>query len=180
MFELTETKLSGCWEIMPKILKDDRGYFIKTFHSDFFAQQGLETDFKEEYYSLSYQGVIRGLHFQIPPHDHTKIVYCVQGAVMDVVVDLRVQSPTYGQFIVFDLNAEKRNLVYISPGFAHGFEVLSESALMMYKVSTVYNPGADSGVLWSSLGIPWQAQNPILSQRDQSFVPLPEFRSPFP
>ena len=107
----------------------------------------------------------------MPPHDHTKIVYCVQGAVMDVVVDLRVQSPTYGQFIVFDLNAEKGNLVYISPGFAHGFEVLSESALMMYKVSTVYNPGA---------GIPWQAKNPILSRRDQSFVPLPEFRSPFP
>ena len=180
MFELRKTKLSGCWEIMPKILKDDRGYFVKTFHSDFFAQQELETDFKEEYYSLSYQGVIRGLHFQIPPHDHTKIVYCVQGAVMDVVVDLRIQSPTYGQFAVFDLNAEKGNLVYISPGFAHGFEVLSESALMMYKVSTVYNSGADSGVLWSSLEIPWQAQNPILSQRDQSFVPLPEFRSPFP
>jgi dTDP-4-dehydrorhamnose 3,5-epimerase len=179
MFELKATKFSGCWEIVPRIFRDDRGYFIKTFHHDFFEQHGLETNFREEYYSLSHQGVIRGLHFQLPPYDHTKMVYCVQGRVMDVVVDLRKASPTYGQFALFDLSSEKGNIVYIPPGFAHGFEVLSESALMMYKVSTVYHPEADTGILWNSVGIPWQNQNPIISKRDQGFCYFNNFISQF-
>ncbi|MFN5515363.1 MAG: dTDP-4-dehydrorhamnose 3,5-epimerase [Cyanobacteriota bacterium] len=179
MFELNSATLSGCWEILPKILKDNRGFFVKTYHHDFFEKNGLETNFREEYYSLSYRGVIRGLHFQLPPHDHTKVVYCIHGKVTDVVVDLRKSSPTYGQFSLFDLNADKGNMVYIPSGLAHGFEVLTESALMMYKVSTVYNPDSDTGILWNSVGMHWQAENPIISDRDQNFQPLSDFRSPF-
>ena len=177
--ELRETKISGCYELFPRILEDNRGYFVKTFHEDWFKQHQLETHFAEEYFSLSHQGVIRGLHFQVPPHEHTKIVYCVQGNVTDVVLDLRKESPTYGQFETFSLSAERANLVYISPGLAHGFEVLSESALMMYKVSTVYNSDADCGILWNSVSVPWHTKDPIISNRDQSFQVLADFRSPF-
>jgi dTDP-4-dehydrorhamnose 3,5-epimerase len=115
----------------------------------------------------------------LPPKEHTKIVYCVQGSVQDVVVDLRIQSPTYGKFEVFSLSAEKANMVYIPIGLAHGFEVLSETAIMMYKVSSVYSPEHDTGILWNSVNIPWQTRNPIISQRDQSFIEFPNFRSLF-
>jgi dTDP-4-dehydrorhamnose 3,5-epimerase len=95
------------------------------------------------------------------------------------VVDLRIQSPTYGKFEVFSLSAEKANMVYIPIGLAHGFEVLSETAIMMYKVSSVYSPEHDTGILWNSVNIPWQIRNPIISQRDQSFIEFPNFRSLF-
>jgi len=177
--EVIKTKILDCYQIQPNKFKDDRGSFIKTFHQEIFQDLGLVTDFAEDYYSFSYQNVIRGLHFQIPPQDHIKIVYCVCGTVMDVVVDLRVDSPSYGQFALFDLSAEKGNLIYIPPGMAHGFEVISETAILMYKVSTVYSAEHDRGILWNSVGIPWQTTEPIMSQRDRSFVTLDNFSSPF-
>ena len=179
MIDFKDTEISGCLEILPKVLNDDRGYFVKTFHVDQFMDYGLEINFTEEYYSFSYCGVIRGLHFQLPPYEHTKIVYCTEGAVMDVVVDLRTSSPSYGQFSTFTLSAEKANLLYIPKGLAHGFEVLSDRAMMMYKVSTVYSPEYDSGILWKSLDIPWQTRSPILSRRDQGFIDFKQFVSPF-
>jgi dTDP-4-dehydrorhamnose 3,5-epimerase len=177
--EIKETKIPGCYEIYPKVLKDERGFFIKTFHQEIFKKYHLETNFAEEYYSFSHRNVFRGLHFQLPPHDHIKMVYCVEGEVMDVVVDLRKGSPTYGDFATFKLSAEAANIIYIPAGLAHGFYVTSESALMMYKVSTVYAPEQDTGILWSSINIPWIKNNPIVSQRDQSFIPLSKFDSPF-
>jgi dTDP-4-dehydrorhamnose 3,5-epimerase len=177
--QLKESTISGCYELLPKVFLDERGTFVKTFHEDIFRDCGLETNFAEEYYSVSYKNVIRGLHFQLPPKEHTKIVYCVQGSVQDVVVDLRIQSPTYGKFEIFSLSAEKANMVYIPIGLAHGFEVLSETAIMMYKVSSVYSPEHDTGILWNSVNIPWQTRNPIISQRDQSFIEFPNFRSLF-
>ena len=177
--QITETKIPGCYEITPRIFKDRRGSFVKTFHQEIFSDHQLETNFAEEYYSLSNRNVLRGLHFQLPPHEHTKIVYCVRGEVMDVVVDLRVGSPTYKKFEIFDLNAEKANLIYIPPGLAHGFYVTSETAIIMYKVSTVYAPEHDTGILWNSVGIPWSDDNPIVSQRDSEFKTISEFESPF-
>ncbi|MEG4330952.1 dTDP-4-dehydrorhamnose 3,5-epimerase [Microcoleus sp. AT9_A2] len=177
--EIYETKLPGCYELQPKVFKDHRGTFVKTFHEEVFKKYQLNINFAEEYYSFSHQNVFRGLHFQMPPKDHTKMVYCVQGEVIDAVVDLRVGSPTYGKCETFSLTAEKANIIYIPPGFAHGFYVLSETAIMMYKVSTVYSPEQDTGIHWNSVGVVWPIPNPIVSKRDNEFVALSDFNSPF-
>ncbi len=179
MFELTAAPLHGCYEITPKIQNDERGRFVKIFQCPEFARLGLETNFQEEYYSVSHAGVVRGLHFQRPEMDHAKLVYCVSGGVFDVVVDLRVGSPTYAKSYSLELNAMKANCLYIPKGFAHGFAVASGEATMVYKVSTVYSPEHDDGVLWSSLDVDWPIKNPILSIRDSKFLPLDKFHSPF-
>lgn len=174
-----EAAIPGCYEITPQIFEDERGLFIKTFHKGFFAERGLNTQFDEEFYSVSRKGVLRGLHFQIPPHDLTKLVYCVSGEVLDIVVDLRVGSPTYGEFATFELSATKANLLYIPAGLAHGFYSLKDNTVMMYKCSTVYSPEHDTGILWDSVGIPWLDNSPIVSKRDNSFVRFADFMSPF-
>lgn len=179
MFELTATPLNGCYEIQPKIQNDDRGRFVKIFHLPEFAKLGLETDFQEEYYSISHEGVVRGMHFQRPEMDHSKLVYCASGTVFDVVVDLRVGSPTYAKSYSIELNATKANCLYIPKGFAHGFAAVSSQATMVYKVSTVYSPEHDDGVLWNSLDVNWPFANPTLSIRDSKFLPLDKFNSPF-
>ncbi len=177
--ELKPKGIPGFFEICPKIIEDERGRFVKTFHHDLFMANGLETRFTEEYYSFSRQGVLRGLHFQLPPHEHVKLVYCVSGEVVDVVVDLRIGSPSYGKHESTVLNAEKANLLYIPAGLAHGFYVTGETATMMYKVTTVYSAECDTGILWNSLDIRWPNAQPIVSARDSSFLPFSEFQSPF-
>jgi len=172
-------KIPGCYEIIPKVFEDHRGRFVKTFHRDIFQSFGLETEFHEEYYSVSSQNVLRGLHFQRPPQDHVKLVYCLVGEVMDVVVDLRLGSPKYGKFEQFNLSATKANMVYIPSGLAHGFYVVSETATLMYKTSTVYSPNHDAGILWNSVGIPWPNLDPVLSERDQKWETFAAFKSPF-
>lgn len=179
MFNLRSTAIPGCYEIHPRVLADARGRFVKVFHRSAFAEHGLEVDFAEEYYSVSRQGVVRGMHFQTPPMDHVKIVYCVQGDVFDVVVDLRLGSPSYGIAATFNLRADNGNFVYIPRGLAHGFCATSESATLVYKVSTVYSPEHDTGILWSSIGITWPTRTPLLSDRDRGFIPFSEFKSPY-
>lgn len=179
MFALNKSKIKGCFELQPKIFEDARGRFVKTFHEQEFASRGLETKFEEEYYSISHKSVIRGLHFQLPPMDHVKMVYCVEGEVLDAVVDLRIDSPTYGEFELFELSAAKANSIYIPKGLAHGFCVKSELAVLMYKVSTIYSPESDAGIHWNSVGIPWCTDTPILSDRDLSLPIFNEFISPF-
>ncbi len=180
MFQRLPSALPGCVELQPRVLSDARGRFVKTFHAAAFQQLGLCDQFAESYYSVSQRGVIRGLHFQTPPMAHTKLVYCVAGAVLDVVVDLRVGSPTYGQHALFELSAEQGNSVYIPAGMAHGFYTRSEQATLVYQVSTVYAPQHDAGILWNSAGIAWpEDATPILSERDQQFPTLAAFVSPF-
>ena len=123
--------------------------------------------------------VLRGLHFQRPPHDHEKIVYCTDGGVLDVVVDLRAGSPVYGKHVMIELTADKANMIYIPRGLAHGFYVTTKSATMHYKVSTQYAQSHDTGILWNSAGIDWPDDNPVLSSRDQSFSTFSDFESPF-
>jgi dTDP-4-dehydrorhamnose 3,5-epimerase len=179
VFELKPSKLAGCFELQPKVFEDERGRFVKVFQEPAFASQGLETHFVEEYYSASNKNVVRGLHFQLPPMDHVKMVYCVHGEVMDAVVDLRVGSPTYSQYALFELSAAKANSVYIPKGMAHGFCARSNQAIMVYKVGSVYSPVHDAGVLWNSVNIPWPTTAAILSARDQGFPKLEQFGSPF-
>ncbi|MFZ3171874.1 MAG: dTDP-4-dehydrorhamnose 3,5-epimerase [Carboxydocellales bacterium] len=176
---VNQTKIPGCYEINPVVFQDERGVFVKTFHQDIYSNYKLETHFAEEYYSFSHHGVLRGLHFQIPPKDHTKLVYCVTGEVMDVVVDLRIGSPTFGEFEIFRISANKGNMLYIPSGLAHGFYVESENAILIYKVTTVYSQEHDTGIHWSSIGIPWPNKDPIISKRDNEFLALANFASPF-
>lgn len=179
MFEIKPSKLAGCFELQPKAFDDERGRFVKVFHVQAFAEKGLETNFVEEYYSISHKNVIRGMHFQLPPMDHVKLVYCVEGEVTDAVVDLRAGSPTYGQYALFKLSSDKANSIYIPKGMAHGFCVRSEHAIMVYKVSTVYSPAHDAGILWNSVNIPWPLQQPCISERDKSFPAWADFKSSF-
>jgi dTDP-4-dehydrorhamnose 3,5-epimerase len=179
MFDLIPTGIAGCHEVQPRVLEDVRGRFVKVFHRDSFRQMGFETEFAEEYYSLSRKGVIRGLHFQVPPADHHKLVYCTRGEVFDVVLDLRVGSPTYGKTASFNLSFSQGNFLYIPKGLAHGFCATSDNAILVYKVSTVYSPSHDQGVLWSSVGINWPVNDPIISDRDAGFLPFNQFDSPF-
>lgn len=178
-FTVKATTISGCFELLPNVLKDERGVFVKTFHKDIFLEHGLETRFAEEYYSHSFRGVLRGLHFQLPPRDHVKVVYCIDGEALDAVVDIRVGSPTFGKHQTFILNGNKSNMLYIPPGLAHGFYVTGRHATMMYKVSTVYSPAHDAGIHWNSAGIPWPVERPLVSLRDAGFAPLSAFESPF-
>ncbi|MDW7973331.1 MAG: dTDP-4-dehydrorhamnose 3,5-epimerase [Thermodesulfovibrio sp.] len=177
--DVRKLTIPDCLELFPKILRDERGYFVKTFHFDVFQELGLETDFKEEYYSYSIKRVLRGLHFQIPPKDHVKVVYCIYGKILDVVVDLRIGSPTYGHYEMIELSSDKANMIYIPKGLAHGFYTLSDFAIVVYKVTTTYSPDHDTGILWNSLNIPWPDEKPIISRRDSGFIPFADFNSPF-
>jgi len=175
MFVKTETAIADCFELSPRKMQDERGLFVKTFHRPAFEEHGLETDWREEYYSVSRKGVLRGLHFQLPPHEHAKLVYCSFGAVLDAVLDLRVGSPTFGRHALIELSADRANMIYIPKGLAHGFYAVSDMATMMYKVSTVYAPEADAGILWNSAGIPWPDRDPVISLRDRGFPGFREF-----
>lgn len=177
--EFQPTKLPGCFEIFPAASKDARGSFVKFFHQRLFAENGLETRFVEDFYSVSRQGVLRGLHFQTPPHAGAKLVACLSGSVLDAVVDLRVGSPAYGRFATFTLNAEKGTLLYVPAGFAHGFYVTQGPALTLYKAASLHDAAHDAGIKWDSAGIPWPDSSPLISERDGRFPSLADFKSPF-
>ena len=178
MFKLKQSKLADCFELQPRVFDDDRGRFIKVFHEREFSAPSLEINSAEEYYLVSYQNVIGGIHFQLLPMDHVKVVYCVEGEVTDAVVDLRVGSHSYGQYTSFELSAAKANSIYIPKGIVHGFCVRSEQAFMC-KVSTIYSPAHDAGILWNSVGIQWPTENGVLSARDQGYPTLEQFKSAF-
>lgn len=176
---LQETGIKGCYVLEPRIFKDDRGQLVKIFHKDVYTDLGLVTDFNEEYYSVSKKGVLRGLHFQIPPHGHIKCVTCLQGSILDAVVDLRRNSATYLKHFVIELNEHNAKMLYIPEGLAHGFYVLSDSAIFLNRTTTVYEPNSDKGILWESCGINWPNRNPIISEKDKQLPELNEFISPF-
>ena len=177
--KIVPTSIYGCYEISPRIIEDVRGRFVKTYHRDLFEKNELATNFSEQYYSISHKGVLRGLHFQTPPHDHAKLVYCLAGKVLDAIVDLRVGSPTFGKFELIELGATKANMLYIAAGMAHGFYALEDNTIMQYHVTSVYAPNHDVGIRWDSAGIPWPDSAPILSDRDAKFSTLADFASPF-
>lgn len=179
MIEFIGTEIIGCFQLWPRLLDDSRGRFVKIFHKGHFLNHGLSIDFSEEYYSRSFRGVVRGMHFQSPPHEHIKMVYCVDGDVFDVVVDLRVGSPTYGRSATFNLSAKNGGCLYIPKGLAHGFCVTSEEATLVYKVGTTFSPDHDSGIRWDSIGVDWPVDDPIISDRDSRLEVLDRFKSPF-
>ncbi|MCB1189581.1 MAG: dTDP-4-dehydrorhamnose 3,5-epimerase family protein [Flavobacteriales bacterium] len=177
--DIQSLEIQGCFLIKPKVIKDTRGTFVKTYHLGIYNQHKLFFNFTEEYFSYSYKNVFRGLHFQLPPYDHTKIVYCINGEVIDYLVDLRKKSSTFLKTQSIPLNHLESHVVYIPSGVAHGFYTLSDNAIMIYKVSTVYSQQHDAGILWSSIDIDIPDNNPILSDRDSKFPPLKDFNNPF-
>ena len=178
-FETRPAALPGCIELRPPKHADARGDFVKIFHRGAFAALGLTTGFAESYYTRSRRGVVRGLHFQRPPAEHAKLVCCTEGQVQDVALDLRAGSPAYGRHTALTLCAEAGNMLYLPAGLAHGFCALSDSATVLYLVSSEYSPAHDAGIAWDSAGIAWAAKAPILSERDAAHPPLAGFVTPF-
>jgi len=161
------------------VAQDDRGSFVKTIQRSVLEAHGLEGDFRECFYSTSKDNVLRGMHFQLPPSDHAKLVYCTTGSIYDMTLDLRVGSPTYGQHEIYELSSSASNAVYLPRGIAHGFFVRQGPAVMVYHVSSEHDPARDTGILWDSFGAAWPVEKPIVSKRDLSFVSMAEFKSPF-
>ena len=171
--------IPGCFTIQPAVFEDLRGRFVKVFHEPSFSDHGLVSSFAEDYYSVSRKGVLRGMHFQKPPSDHAKLVFCVSGDVLDAVVDLRRGSPTFGRHFTIELTSHKANMLYVPRGVAHGFFTLSDEATVVYKVETTHAPADDAGIAWDGCGVDWPSASPVLSARDQQFPTFADFASPF-
>ena len=171
-------EIEGAFLVHNFFAEDYRGSFVKTFHIEEFKKIGFQGSFEESYYSKSFKNVIRGMHFQLPPNDHEKLVYVSDGSILDVVLDLRRESVTYGKHVSVRLDAFG-NSIFIPKGCAHGFLTISENATVIYNVTTVYNKEADAGILWNSFGMNWKVDAPILSQRDINFSQFSNFKSPF-
>ncbi len=179
MFHFKPLPLSDAFLITLPSFDDHRGNFTKTFQPSFFEKAGINFEPKESYFSLSKKDVIRGMHFQTPPHHHAKIVFCPQGCILDAIVDLRKESPTYGQHFITELSSENHLAYYIPEGFAHGFKAMTEGAMTYYLVSSEHNKDHDTGIRYDSLGIDWDCAGPVISERDLSFPQLKDFNSPF-
>lgn len=177
--EIISTPLDQVFLIRPLVFSDQRGIFVKTFQGAKYSKCGMEMDIAEEFYSVSKKNVIRGMHFQIPPHDHAKLVFCLRGQVLDVVLDLRKNSSTFGQCYSVELSASNRLALYIPVGLAHGFASLEDDSLMVYKTTTIHSPDHDSGIRWDSIGFNWHLQNPIISARDAAFPSFKDYVTPF-
>ena len=186
--EVIKTAIDGVLIIEPKVFGDARGYFFESFSQRDFDEKvvpilGHTIHFVQDNESMSSYGVMRGLHFQRPPFTQSKIVRCVKGAVFDVAVDIRKGSPTYGQHVAVELTEDNHRQFFISKGFAHGFAVLSETAVFQYKCDEFYHPEADGGIsiLDDSLGIDWKipTEHALLSEKDTKQAILKDFESPF-
>lgn len=181
--EVIQTNIKGVVIIEPRLFKDDRGYFFESYSERDFNKQVGEIHFVQDNESKSSYGVMRGLHFQRPPFTQSKLVRCVKGAVLDVAVDIRKGSPTYGQHVAVELTEDNHRQFFIPRGFAHGFAVLSPEAIFQYKCDNFYHPEADGGIsiLDTSLGIYWRipTEHAILSEKDTKHPLLKDFDSPF-
>ena len=181
--EIIKTGIEGLLILEPRIFQDARGYFFESFSQREFEEKVGPVHFVQDNESMSSYGVMRGLHFQRPPYTQSKLVRCVSGAVLDVAVDIRQGSPTYGQHVAVELTAENHRQFFIPKGFAHGFAVLSETAVFQYTCDEFYHPEADAGIsiLDESLGIDWRipTDKAILSDKDTRHGMLADFQSPF-
>lgn len=175
--QIRETSIAGLVEIFPRVFEDERGLFFESYNEELFKKLGLPTNFVQDNQSFSIKGVVRGLHFQNAPFAQGKLVRVISGRVLDVAVDIRVGSPTFGKHEVFELRSDTNNMAYVPEGFAHGFVALEDS-VFSYKCTKVYNKASESGLLWNDpdLGIDWGVENPIVSEKD---IILPTFKSLF-
>ena len=177
--KINKTFIEDLLIIEPQLFKDERGFFYESYNKN---NLDINIVFVQDNESKSYKGVIRGLHFQAPPFDQTKIVRCISGNILDVAVDLRTNSKTYGKSFSIELSSENNRQLFVPKGFAHGFQVLSETAIVSYKVDNYYNPDSDSGLIWNDkdLSIDWNLDlKPILSKKDLKLISFKELKSSF-
>ena len=180
--ELKKTKINGVFLIKPQVFKDNRGHFFESFNSKKFNEDtGLDVQFVQDNQSLSSKNVLRGLHFQHPPFAQAKLVSVIKGEVLDVVVDIRKESDTYGEYIAENLNEENHHQLFIPEGMAHGFLTLKDDTIFSYKCSNYYDKGSEDGIIWndSNLKIDWKIKNPLVSEKDQLAQNFTSFVSPF-
>jgi len=165
---VTTLPLEGVLLIEPAVFHDERGYFFESFNANTYKQSGLPHDFVQDNHSLSKKGVLRGLHFQLPPYEQGKLVRVVRGAAWDVVVDIRKASSTYGKYIGVELNESSQTMLWIPPGFAHGFLAKSNDTVFLYKCTKPYHKSSERGILWNdpTLAIDWGIDNPLVSEKD--------------
>lgn len=168
--EIVPTEIPDVLIIKPKVFADERGYFFESYNKEVFLAAGLNISFVQDNESKSMKGVLRGLHFQKPPFAQGKLVRVMRGAVIDVAVDLRKDSPWFGKWVAIELNEHNKWMYWIPPGFAHGFLTLEDNTVLFYKCSNVYNKHSEGSVIWSDpdLKIDWGITNPILSAKDQT------------
>ena len=176
-----ETKILDLTIIEPDVFSDNRGCFLESFNLNKFEKNVRKINFIQDNESKSSKGVLRGLHFQSPPYDQSKLVRCVQGEVLDVAVDIRVGSPTFGKWLTFELSEKNKKILYVPEGFAHGYLVKSESSIVSYKCTNIYQKQDEYGIKWDDLdlNIKWECSNPIVSDRDQN-MPLLKHQNNLP
>ncbi len=179
--EIIKTPIEGLLVLQPKVWHDERGYFFESFRSDVFEKLNIDVTFVQDNQSLSQRGTIRGLHFQKAPFEQGKLVRVVQGRVLDVALDIRKNSATYGQYYAIELSAENQTQFYIPPGFAHGFSTLEDNTIFCYKCTNYYHKASEGGVLYNdpALGIDWKVEGLFVSDKDKELPTLADFVSPF-
>jgi dTDP-4-dehydrorhamnose 3,5-epimerase len=178
---VSTTNIDGLLIIKPTIYGDERGHFFESYREDFMKSHGITPNFVQDNQSLSSKGILRGFHFQREPYSQGKLVRVIKGSVLDVAVDIRHKSPTYGHHFGIELNEENKTMFYIPSGFAHGFLTLEDNTVFAYKCTNYYNKESEGSILWNSksLNINWGIDNPILSAKDQIAPDFENFRSPF-
>ena len=172
--KVEKTRIDDVWIFKPSVFEDERGLFIETFKRSEFKEVGIEEDFVQDSYSRTCKNVLRGLHYQNNPKAMGKLITCIHGKVFDVAVDIRKGSPTFGKWVGVELSEKNRHIVYIPPGFAHGFVALSERADLLYKMTEEYSKEHDRGILWNDpdINIQWPVKEPLLSEKDKNNPPL--------
>jgi dTDP-4-dehydrorhamnose 3,5-epimerase len=179
--KINKTFIEDLLIIEPQLFKDDRGFFYESYNKNI-LNKVINIVFIQDNESKSNKGVVRGLHFQLPPFEQTKLVRCISGKILDVVVDLRTNSKTYGKSFSIELSSENNKQLFIPKGFAHGFQALSEDAIVNYKVDNFYNPKSESGIIWNDkdLSIDWNLDiKPLLSEKDLKLDLFKNLKSPF-
>ena len=179
--EFKTLPLEGLLLIKPDILRDDRGYLFEAFNHLKFLDGGLDIRFLQDNESKSAKSVVRGLHLQVPPYEQGKLVRVVKGSALDVAVDIRKSSPTYGKWVSVMLSGENKQMFWIPPGFAHGFVALENETIFFYKCTNIYNKESERSIIWNDpdLGIDWGVENPIVAEKDKLAMRFRDFVSPF-
>ncbi len=179
--KVEETPIEGLLIIQPDVYFDERGYFLETYNKEKWKELGINFDFLQDNQSQSSKGVLRGLHFQNPPYAQGKLVSVIAGAVIDIAVDLRRKSKTYGSYFALELSEQNKTIFWIPPGFAHGFVSLQDNTIFSYKCTQVYNKHSEASIRWDDpdLAIDWKIQNPIISEKDRNAPFFKEYISMF-
>ena len=179
--EIIKTDIEGLLIIKPRVFEDDRGYFFESYSREEFLQAGIDVAFVQDNESKSRKNVIRGMHLQAPPFEQGKLVRVIHGSVLDVAVDIRKNSPTFGKWAAIELSARNKLMYWIPPGFAHGFRTLEDDTVFFYKCTSVYNRAAEQGFIWNDpdIHIDWGISSPVVSERDSRAPLFRDFVSPF-